>query len=63
MRYGARIAGRRPIDIIDEERSRMYEAKDAVKVMLQENMIWRNFYINKQHCKRPKNHLIPLDVL
>lgn len=43
MRYGARIAGRRPIDIIDEERSRMYEAKDAVKVMLQENMIWRNF--------------------
>lgn len=34
--------GRRPIGIIDEERSRKYEAKDVVKAMLQERMIWRN---------------------
>lgn len=34
--------GRRPLGITDEERSRRFEAKDAVKAMLQERMRWRN---------------------
>lgn len=54
--------GRRPIGIIDEERSRRCEAKDAVKAMLQERMIWRNLLHNTEHRKGHKNHPIPLDA-
>lgn len=62
MRYGARIVGRRPIGMIEEERSRRYEAKNAVKAMLQERMIWRNLlhkYGTLQGGR--KNHPIPLE--